>query len=171
MKNMNISGLARQYLLAFFLALTTLVSGCKSTPHSAPTSYTLRFQANPQVNASAPLKVRVLLLKSDAAFMSADFWSLQSTAGSALGANLLNSDEFFLMPGQLSKTLTGQTSPDARFFGIMAEYQTLDGKKWRISLPLPVQGETPFYQFWTSSSDSLEADIILDVNGVRAVSR
>ena len=66
----------RQLILAFFLTLTTLVSGCGSTSHSVPASYTLQFQAHPQVNASAPLKVRVLLLKSDATFMSADFWSL-----------------------------------------------------------------------------------------------
>mgnify|MGYP004723448767 FL=1 len=75
------------------------------------------------------------------------------------------------MPGQLAKALTGQMTPEARYFGVMAEYQTLDGKKWRISIPLPVQGETPFYVFWKSSADSLEADIILDVTGVRAVSR
>lgn len=171
MKNMNIPGLSRQILLAFILALTTLVSGCESTPHSVPGNYTLHFQANGQVNASAPLKVRVLLLKSDATFMSADFWSLQNSAESALGANVLNSDEFFLMPGKLTKTLTGQTPSEARYVGVMAEYQALDGKTWRISIPLPVQGETPFYVFWKSSSDTLEADIILDVTGVRVVSR
>ena len=55
--------------------------------------------------------------------MSADFWSLQNNADSALGGNLLNSDEFFLMPGQLSKTLTGNSSPEARYIGVMAEYQ------------------------------------------------
>ncbi|MGK9172960.1 type VI secretion system lipoprotein TssJ [Yokenella regensburgei] len=168
---MNITGQTRQIFLAFLLALTALVSGCESTPHSVPGNYTLRFQANPQVNASAPLKVRVLLLKSDASFMSADFWSLQNNADSALGANVLNSDEFFLMPGQLSKVLKGQTPPEARYVGIMAEYQSLDGKKWRISVPIPVQGETPFYAFWTTSADSLEADIVLDATGVRAVSR
>ena len=171
MKNMNIPRLSRQVQLAFFLALTTLVSGCKSTPHSVPTGYSLHFQANPQVNASAPLKVRVLLLKSDASFMSADFWSLQNNAESVLGTSLLNGDAFFLMPGQLTKTLSGQTPPEARYFGVMAEYQALDGKKWRISVPLPVQGETPFYVFWKSSAETLEADIILDVNGVRVVSR
>ena len=155
MKNMNIPGLSRQILLAFFLTLTTLVSGCESTSHSAPCSYTLHFKANPQVNASAPLKVRVLLLKSDATFMSADFWSLQNNAESALGANLLNSDEFFLMPVQLAKTLTGQMTPEARYLGVMAEYQTLDCKKWRIFIPLPVQRATPLYVLWKSSADSL----------------
>ncbi len=69
----------------------------------------------------------MLLLKSDAEFMSSDFYSLQNNASATLGANLLNSDVFFLMPGQL-KTLSGQSSPEARYIGVMAEYQTLDGK-------------------------------------------
>ena len=103
--------------------------------------------------------------------MSADFWSLQNNADSALGGNLLNSDEFFLMPGQLSKTLTGNSSPEARYIGVMAEYQALDGKKWRISLPLPVQGESHFYEFWKPSEDALEANIFLDVNGIRVISK
>lgn len=107
-----------------------------------PLRYNLQFQAHPQINDSAPLKVRVLLLKSDADFMSSDFYSLQNNASATLGANLLNSDVFFLMPGQLSKTLSGQSSPEARYIGVMAEYQMLDGKKWRVSLPLPVPGET-----------------------------
>ncbi|EIM36012.1 type VI secretion system protein VasD [Enterobacter cloacae subsp. cloacae GS1] len=70
-----------------------------------------------------------MLLKSDADFMSSDFYSLQNNASATLGANLLNSDVFFLMPGQLSKTLSGQSSPEARYIGVMAEYQALDGKK------------------------------------------
>jgi type VI secretion system protein VasD len=83
--DMKTNFVVRQLILAFFLTLTTLVSGCGSTSHSVPASYTLQFQAHPQVNASAPLKVRVLLLKSDATFMSADFWSLQNNAGNTLG--------------------------------------------------------------------------------------
>lgn len=112
----------------FYAAIFALVSGCTSSSHSDPSRYNLQFQAHPQINESAPLKVRVLLLKSDADFMSSDFYSLQNNASATLGANLLNSDVFFLMPGQLSKTLSGQSSPDARYIGVMAEYQMLDGK-------------------------------------------
>ena len=168
---MKMNTVVRQVMLALFLALAALVSGCGKASHSEPANYTLQFQAHSQVNASAPLKVRVLLLKSDAAFMSADFWSLQNKAESALGGTLLDSDEFFLMPGQLSKTLTGNANPEARYIGVMGEYQALDGKKWRISIPLPVQGESRFYEFWKSSSDSLEASVFLDVNGIRVISR
>ena len=168
---MNNNSVVRQLRLAFFFLLATLVSGCGQTSHSVPTSYNLQFTAHPQINDSAPLKVRVLLLKSDATFMSADFWSLQNNADTTLAANLLNSDEFFLMPGQLAKTLSGKSTPEARYIGVMAEYQALDGKKWRISLPLPVQGESHFYEFWKSSSDELEARIFLDINGIRVITQ
>lgn len=166
---MNNNSLLRQVMLAFYLFLFTLVSGCGSSSHSDPARYNLQFQAHPQINRSAPLKVRVLVLKSDAEFMSADFYSLQNNAQKILAGNLLNSDEFFLMPGQLAKKLSGQSSPEARYIGVMAEYQSLDGKKWRISLPLPTSGETPFWQFWKLSADQLQANLYLDVNGIRVV--
>ncbi|EIW9475978.1 MULTISPECIES: type VI secretion system lipoprotein TssJ [Klebsiella] len=166
---MNNNSLLRQVMLAFYLLLFTLVSGCGSSSHSDPARYNLQFQAHPQINRSAPLKVRVLVLKSDAEFMSADFYSLQNNAQKVLAGNLLNSDEFFLMPGQLAKKLSGQSSPEARYIGVMAEYQSLDGKKWRISLPLPTSGETPFWQFWKLSADQLQANLYLDVNGIRVV--
>lgn len=166
---MNNNSLLRQVMLAFYLSLFTLVSGCGSSSHSDPARYNLQFQAHPQINRSAPLKVRVLVLKSDAEFMSADFYSLQNNAQKVLAGNLLNSDEFFLMPGQLAKKLSGQSSPEARYIGVMAEYQSLDGKKWRISLPLPTSGETPFWQFWKLSADQLQANLYLDVNGIRVV--
>ena len=166
---MNNNSLLRQVMLAFYLLLFTLVSGCGSSSHSDPARYSLQFQAHPQINSSAPLKVRVLVLKSDAEFMSADFYSLQNNAQKVLAGNLLNSDEFFLMPGQLAKKLSGQSSPEARYIGVMAEYQSLDGKKWRISLPLPTSGETPFWQFWKLSADQLQANLYLDVNGIRVV--
>ncbi|EDX6465851.1 type VI secretion system lipoprotein TssJ [Salmonella enterica subsp. diarizonae serovar 60:r:e,n,x,z15] len=168
---MNNHVFLRQVLLAFYFFFFVLMSGCGLSSHSDPARYRLQFQAHPQINSSAPLKVRVLLLKSDADFMSGDFYSLQNNASATLGANLLNSDVFFLMPGQLSKTLSGQSSPDARYIGVMAEYQMLDGKKWRVSLPLPVPGENHIYQFWKWSADELLANVFLDVNGIRVISQ
>ncbi|EID2632858.1 type VI secretion system lipoprotein TssJ [Escherichia coli] len=166
---MNNNLLLRQVMLAFYIFLFTLVSGCGSSSHSDPTQYNLQFLPHPQINSSAPLKVRVFLLKSDAEFMSADFYSLQNNAQNVLAGNLLNSNEFFLIPGQLSKKLSGHSSPEASYIGVMAEYQSLDGKKWRISLPLPTPGEIPFWQFWKLSADQLQANLYLDVNGIRVV--
>lgn len=160
-------------LLILILAALTL-SGCMSSAKSVPSRYSLVFDADRQVNAvagqrPAPIKIRVLLLRSDAEFMEADFFSLQSDAKSVLGASLLDSDQFFLTPGQMGKKLSGQSTLETRYIGIIAEYQNLDGKAWRISLPLPEPTETNFYKVWQFSPDELEAHIVAGISGLRTL--
>lgn len=163
MKPNSFLRLSRQ---ALFLAALTLLTGCISSTHNDPSRYSLLFQAHPTVNDAAPLKFRVLLLKSDADFMSADFYSLQNSAQTVLGSDLLNSEQFFLLPGQLNKTLNGQRTPDARYIGVMAEYQSLNGKKWRLSLPLPDTRESEPTHGWYRESELLQARIVADKSGV-----
>jgi len=90
---MKKNNLLRQGIAVLFLAALTLMSGCVSSSRSVPSNYSLNFKAHPQINDSAPLKVRVLLLKSDADFMSADFYSLQNNAQTVLGGNLLKDSQ------------------------------------------------------------------------------
>ena len=54
---------------------------------------------------------------------------------------------------------------------MIAEYQNLDGKTWRISLPLPEPTETNFYKVWQFSPDELEAHIVAGVSGLRPVKK
>lgn len=167
---MNNYTLLRQGIMAFCLMLCMLASGCGSSSQNEPGRYSLQFQAHPQINNSAPLKVRVLLLKSNAEFKSSDFYSLQNNEQAVLGASLLNSEEFFLISGKSTNTLSGNSSPEARYIGVIAEYQVLDGKKWRVSIPLPQPGKKSFWQFWKLSKDNeLQASLYLDINGIRVV--
>lgn len=131
-----------------------------------PIARSAAFGAQP-----APIKIRVLLLRSDAEFMDADFFSLQNDAKSVLGNSLLDSDQFFLTPGQTGKKLGGQSALDARYIGVIAEgIKNLDGKTWRISLPLPEPTETNFYKVWQFSPDELEkAHIVAGVNSLRPI--
>lgn len=156
-------------LVITFFAL--LLAGCLSSPPAQELKkYNLSIGATSRANNSAPLKVRVLLLRSDAEFMSADFYSLQNSAQETLGTALVNSDEFFLTPQQLTKHLTNQTYSDARFIGIVAEYQDLNGKKWRLSLPLSAQQqETEFYKFWKWFDDEKQAHIFIDEKGIHVL--
>ena len=156
--------------LAFYMVIFALISGCSLSSRSDFFYYNLQFQAHPKINDSTPLKITVLLLKSDAEFMSSDFFSLQNNMSNTLGENFLNSDVFFLMPGLLLKSLSGQRSPDVRYIGVMAEYQNLNGKKWRVSIPLPALSENYIYQFWKWSADEFQASVLLDVNGIRVIS-
>ncbi len=146
--------------------LPMLLASCMSSSHEVPANYRLQMDTSAATNAGAPLKVRVLLLKSDADFMSADFYSLQTQATSLLGSNLLDIRQFFLTQGQPSHTLTGEPPLDAHYLGIIAEYQNIDGKKWRLSVPLPQPKNTNFYKFWQISADEMKAHIIATRSGL-----
>ncbi|QDY40859.1 type VI secretion system lipoprotein TssJ [Candidatus Pantoea soli] len=152
---------------AWLPLLALLLTACSSHSPEAVARYNLHFQAHPQINGGAPLKVRVMLLTSDAEFMSADFYSLQNQPATALGSTLLNNQQFFLMAGQLDKTLNARSLPEARYIGIMAEYQALDGKVWRLALPFPEGENSAFWQFWKSNDGELNARIVADINGLR----
>ena len=73
------------------------------------------------------------------------------------------------MSGQLSKTLSAKSLPEARFIGIMAEYQALDGKVWRLALPFPDGDDSAFWQFWKNNDGELNARVVADINGLRVV--
>ncbi|MCP1207710.1 type VI secretion system lipoprotein TssJ [Pantoea sp. B550] len=151
-------------LIVLLMWLLTACSG-SSTPPVA--YYNLDVQGQNQLNGGAPLKVRVVLLSSDAEFMSADFYSLQNQSATVLGSAQLNTQQFFLTPEQRSKTLRIKSLPEARFIGIMAEYQALDGKVWRLSLPVP-EGESPsFWAFWKRDDSELNTRIVAGMNGLR----
>lgn len=147
--------------------LVWLLTACSSSTPQPVAWYNLDVQGQNQLNGGAPLKVRVVLLSSDAEFMSADFFSLQNQSATVLGSAQLNTQQFFLTPEQRSKTLRIKSLPETRFIGIMAEYQALDGKVWRLSLPVP-EGESPsFWAFWKRNDGELHARIVAGMNGLR----
>ncbi|NDJ56836.1 type VI secretion system lipoprotein TssJ [Enterobacteriaceae bacterium 4M9] len=158
--------------IAFITAIFLLLTGCHySAPAQEIKKYNLSIGATSKANNSTPLKVRVLLLRSDAEFMSADFDSLQNRNQETLGASLIKSSEFFLTPQQLTKHLPNQTYSDARYIGIIAEYQNINEKKWRIALPLSAQSEEKaFNRFWKWFDSEKQAHIFIDENGIRPLS-
>lgn len=99
-----------QWRGALIVLLTWLMTACSSTPQPVAW-YNLDVQAQNQVNGGAPLKVRVVLLTSDAEFMSADFYSLQNPSANALGNAQLNTQQFFLTSTQPHKTLGLRVCP------------------------------------------------------------
>ncbi|AOM40241.1 type VI secretion system lipoprotein TssJ [Xenorhabdus hominickii] len=143
------------------------MTGCSSTPKLPP--YKLIFNSVSGVNDSAPLKIHVILLKSNEEFMSADFFSLQNKAQDTLGDKLVNEDRFFIRPSQHTHCLVEKNLPEANYIGIIAEYRQLDGKKWRISFPVPIPEKPSFYEFWRSSPDELNVCVKATNNGLSLI--
>lgn len=161
------------YLLLIMLGFM-LVSACSFSSPDNPPTYCLVFDADRQVNTGTqqhplPIKIRTLLLSSDAEFMDADFFSLQNDAKNVLGNSLLDSDQFFLTPGQRGKELWGRKVQDARYIGVIAEYQILNGKVWRLSLSLPRMPTIDTEQECQLTSDRLGAYIVVGMAGLKTI--
>lgn len=147
------------------------LTGCATFFKTTPARYGLIFDAAAQVNIMAderpaPIKISILVLKSDTEFLATDFFSLQRDPQGALGDKLLDRSQFFLMPGQTGKALNGELEPEARYIGVVAEYQNFDGKIWRVLLSLPDPEKTKFHIAWPFQRNELKAHIVADVNGL-----
>lgn len=153
----------RRQLLCAGLAL--MLAGCASSPPQ-PASWQLALNSTPDANNGAPLKVRVFVLRSDANFMSSDFYSLQNNASAVLGSDVIDSQQRFLTPQQPQQMLNGSPNPEARYLGVVAEYAAINGKSWRVSVPLPAPSAPHFYQFWRSGPDALNGRVSVTATGL-----
>lgn len=153
------------FLSIVSITILIAITGCSSKVKLPP--YTLIFNTDSNVNNSAPVKIDVFLLKSNEEFMSADFFSLQDKTQNTLGDKLVNEDQFFIRPSQPTHYLLEKNQPEANYIGLVAEYTKLNGKKWRISFPVPVPSS--FYAFWRSPSDELRVCVKVTSNGLSLI--
>lgn len=152
--------------ITVFIGLLMLLSGCMSSSREVPADWQLTLDSAAGANAGAPLKIRVFVLRSDANFQSADFYSLQNSASTVLGADVLDTQQRFLTAQHPQQVINGHPSLDAHFIGVIAEYATLNGKAWRITIPLPAPTETNFYKFWQFSPDALHGRVTATAAGL-----
>lgn len=135
----GIHGAAALALMA--LALT----GCAGSPK--PTVAQLTVQAAADTNPDArkrpsPVAVRVYVLKSLAAFESADFFSLYENDQATLGADLLGKDDMTLRPGE-SRVLEKTLPAEGGFIAVVAGFREIERAHWRAARPVPPGQTTP----------------------------
>jgi len=124
----------RNFLLAAMGWPLALAVGC-ATKGDVVTKVSLNLMAsddtNPDANGRAsPLTVRLYVLKSPSAFISADFFSLYDNDIATLGADLVQREEALLRPGE-AKKFDFVLKPDAVAIGVTAAYRDLESAIWR----------------------------------------
>ncbi len=153
---------ARHCLLASVATLvavcTTAGCGGKAPPVAipAPPSITIAAPVDAKVKASmtmaagvdtnpdasgrpSPVVVRVYQLRTDAAFVSADFFALFEDDKKVLGEELISRDEFVLEPAE-RRTLDVTVAGDTRFVGAIAAFRDIRNAQWRALIPTPRKG-------------------------------
>lgn len=103
----------------------------------AKPSIELGIASHPNINPDhsgrpSPVKIKMFELRSNVAFEHADFQTLFTNPIQALGAELLATDEFILIPGE-ARTITYIPNPSTEYIGIIAGFRQLDRALWRIA--------------------------------------
>lgn len=120
------------------LLILAVLAGCAGAPKPTVVKAILNAHSsvNPDVrNRPSPVTVRIYGLKSRAAFDSADFFSLYDKDKETLGADLLDKDEFQLMPGE-NRPFEKQFSPETRYLGVVAAFRDLERAQWRTTVAI-----------------------------------
>ena len=109
-------------------------------PKPEPTRIELTLAAaadvNPDARGSPSLIVaRLYLLRSQSAFISAEFFAIHDQEQAVLATDLLSRNEVVLGPGQ-STTLKSKVDDQAKFIGVVAGYQNMNRATWRAIAPL-----------------------------------
>lgn len=137
------------------LLLAVLNSGCSkdamdgADSAQGPTTVILQLQAGDDLNPttdgySAPVRVRLLELRSAAAFSRTDYFSLVESAAASLGNELVAEDEWLVHPGQ-TRELKRTLNSDTRHLGLLVGYREIDRAQWRLVLE-PKQGALNQYR-------------------------
>lgn len=162
-------------LIAASLAFGALVAGCSATARRVPAPYAIELRADPKVNLNvsgrpSPVQVTVYELKSASIFESRDFFTLQADAHAALGAELLNTDQVILRPGE-TKVLRYAGNAEARVVGVVAAYRDLEQSKWRLLVSLPEPQNTNIYKVWQFSPNEETVKVAVKRDGLEEVDR
>jgi type VI secretion system protein VasD len=130
---------------ATVLGCVLVLAACATSRSDEPPVRTKTFlQAEPDLNPDAtgrasPVVLRVFELKSDAEFLSADFFALYERERESLGSSLLSRQEFVLQPGE-SRELFLPVPRDAAYIGVVAAFRDIRVAKWRTIARAPHKG-------------------------------
>ena len=121
-------------------------SGCGSKPPKAVTPVvSISMHAHDDVNPDGqgqpkPIVLHVYQLKSDAAFVNANYFALVDDEKRALAADLVSREEKELAPGE-TRALQVPLAPETRFIAVLGEYRDLDHCVWQAITPAPAPGK------------------------------
>lgn len=157
-------------VLAAGLATALALAACASTASRVAVPYAIALSADAKVNPDtngrpSPIQITVYELKSASTFKARDYFALQSNPQAALGAELLNTEQIILQPGE-TQTIKRAGSVDAGAIGIVASYRDLEDSQWRLTVPLPEAKSTNIYKFWQFSPNEQTVQVSVNQTGL-----
>ncbi|NOQ64396.1 MAG: type VI secretion system lipoprotein TssJ [Methyloprofundus sp.] len=96
-------------------------------------------QANPDVNERpSPVVVRIFQLKNLGKFSESDFYALFENDKEVLGDDLVNSEQFYLKPGE-DRSLKNTVEPETHYIAVIAAFRDIEQAMWQDSIVIPAE--------------------------------
>lgn len=132
------AGLASGAVLALMAILLSACFG-GGAKQPKPKFYEITLDAASNTNPDdtgrpSPTLVKVITMKSDSAFQSADFFAIFESPEAALAADVIDVSVVTLTPGE-THTVDIPTTDKNAFIGVIAGFQDLDRADWRDVAP------------------------------------
>ncbi|KOF52626.1 MULTISPECIES: type VI secretion system lipoprotein TssJ [unclassified Achromobacter] len=168
----SLGRLARAALAA---ASVLAVAGCASTARQVAVPYAVELTASKDVNPdsngrASPIQVTIFELRSSSQFESKDFFTLLGNPQAALGAELLDTEQVILKPGE-TRVVRRPGNVQARVIGVVAGYRDLEQSAWRRTVNLPEPQNTNIYKVWQFSPSEEPVPIKVDRKGLEVVKK
>ncbi|GGP73081.1 type VI secretion system lipoprotein TssJ [Shewanella ulleungensis] len=117
------------------MSMLVLVTGCKTINAVVPPSTDITFNASADVNPDinnrpSPVVVKIFELSSRTIFDTQDFFTLDESAESVLGPDLIRKDELELQPSEI-REYSMSLGNNTRFVGVIVAYRDIDSSRWR----------------------------------------
>ena len=160
----------RRILQVIAIASTLVLAACAAQDPKAPKvviQLDMLVDAAAGVNPddqkrAAPIVVTIYELKTDSAFVAADYFSLQDKDKTLLADDLVRRDQFQLRPGE-KKSIQRKIDPATTRVGVVAAYRDLPHSVWRAVYTVPTTPDAAWYY----RSPKLKLAVELDANAVR----
>lgn len=138
------TGVGRPLVLATLMSIlgVPVLQGCAGGVREelpVPLEITLHAAAdvNPSVSGRAsPVVVRLYELRNAAAFLAADYFTLQRDEAAMLGEELVSRQEYVMAPGE-TRLVRRRAGLQTRVVAIVAGYRDLENSVWRAVAAVP----------------------------------
>jgi type VI secretion system protein VasD len=143
----------------------SLWSSEETPPAPQARSVVIDFSANNDINRDAtgrpmPVLINIFELRGPGNFELSDYFDLRDNAQARLGQELLRSDQLMVWPeGREQRRFSVQSATSQ--LGVIAGYQQLQGRTWRVLIPLPAPAPA------SDSSKEPHFDVVIRQNGLR----
>ncbi|SAK75998.1 Type VI secretion lipoprotein [Caballeronia pedi] len=89
---------------------------------------------------ATPVSFKILQLKDDTLFLSADYSQLTKDLKKTLGSTYIDDDDYVLQPGQFKYIEYAGIDKKARFIAVLANFHNQNGATWKQVLRLESRG-------------------------------